>query len=120
MALPGFLWLGEVSLGACQKHVHVHPSLQDAAQHKTQRKTHYTNPHGFFVNLRATCNLSRAKGVYKDFNLPLGGVFGSAQSSSCLRFGQNTAYSALRRLSICTGRNDGREDETTQTRSANT
>ena len=34
MALPEFLWLGLVSLGACHKHVHVHPSLQDAAQHK--------------------------------------------------------------------------------------
>ena len=34
MALAGFLWLGWVILGACQKHMHVHPSLQDAARHK--------------------------------------------------------------------------------------
>ena len=34
MALPGFLWLGWVGLGACHKHVHVHPFLQDAARHK--------------------------------------------------------------------------------------
>ena len=30
----GVLWLRWVRLGACQKHVHVHPSLKDAALHK--------------------------------------------------------------------------------------
>ena len=34
MALPGLLWLGWVSFRSMPKHVHVHPSLQDAAQHK--------------------------------------------------------------------------------------
>ena len=48
MALPGFLWLGWVSLGACHKHVHVHPSLQD---------TIYTFA-WVIVNLLATCDLS--------------------------------------------------------------
>ena len=29
------------------KHVHMHPSLQDAASTQTQRKTHYIHSHGF-------------------------------------------------------------------------
>ena len=29
------------------KHVHMHPSLQDAASTQTQCKTHYTHSHGF-------------------------------------------------------------------------
>ena len=39
-ALVGLVW-------EHAKHVHMHPSLQDAASTQTQRETQYTHSHGF-------------------------------------------------------------------------
>ena len=58
---------------------------------KTQRDTHPTQDTIYtlawvLVNLLATCDLSRAKGVMEKINLPLGGVLGSAQSLQAAAF----------------------------------
>ena len=65
MVLPGFLWLGWVSLGACQKHMHVHPSLQDAARQEPNARLCMDIRSGC-ENLLATCCPDlRAKGVVR-------------------------------------------------------
>ena len=53
MALPGLLWLGWVRLGACQKHVHVHPSLKDAARHKPNARRNIHTRMGSAQSLQA-------------------------------------------------------------------
>ena len=57
MALPGFLWLGWVSLGACHKHVHVHPPSKTQRDINPTQDTIYTFA-WVIVNLLATCDLS--------------------------------------------------------------
>ena len=120
MALPGFLWLGWVSLGACGKHVHVHPSLQDAARHKPKARHNihirmgYRKPAG---DLRPV--LGR-KELLKEIKLPLGGVLDSAQSPGGCFSAQTRPTQRRFREDICRDRNGRIMDGSTQTRSDNT
>ena len=119
MALPGLLWLGWVSLGACQTMCMCIPPS------KTQRDTNPTQDTLYtlawvLVNLLATCDLSWGEGSRQNIKLPLGGVLVLLSLSRHLRFGPNTAYSARLRVGICRGRNGRIMDESTQKRSDDT
>ena len=108
MALPGLLWLGWVSLGACQNMCMCIPPS------KTQRDTNPTQDTIY------TLACLRAKGVVKKLNCPLVGSWVLLSLSRLLPFGPNTAYSARLRVCICRGRNGRIMDESTQKRSNDT
>ena len=119
MALPGLLWLGWVSMGACQTCAYASLPPRRSVDKNPTQDTIYTLA-WVLVNLLATCDLSRAKGVVKEINLPLGGVLVLLSLSRHLHFGPNTAYSARLRVGICRGRNGRIMDESTQKRSDDT
>ena len=116
MALPGLLWLGWVSMGACQTYAYASLPPRRSVDTNPTQDTIYTLA-WVLVNLLATCDLSQGEGSREKIKIaPWWGLV-LLSLSRHLRFGPNTAYSARLRVGICRGRNGRIMDESTQKRS---